>query len=135
MISADGHGLGAELGLDVGIRRLSELNLPLCAILLLLFVLACLGPTTFPALESPSPELGRDLSVTISSSALCTICTLSMRSAFLAEFGGSLSDWAWWIAWSPFVGMFIARISAWSDGPAVHRAASCSSPAVSRSSG
>ena len=90
-------------GLDVGIRRLSELNL-LCAILLLLFVLA-VGPTTF-LLKAFVQNVGTYLDHFF-------IRTFNLYAyeprTWLSSW--TLFYWAWWIAWSPFVGMFIARIS------------------------
>ncbi len=89
-------------GLDAGVKRLSEINMVL-AVLLLLFVVA-VGPTLdilsgffgnlgayfqhLPALSNP---VGRD-------------------DANFSQ-GWTAFYWAWWISWSPFVGMFIARVS------------------------
>lgn len=90
-------------GLDAGIRRLSMFNMAL-AILLLLFVLVA-GPTVF--LLSAFPQN--------TGSYLSEIFELSFRQ-FAYEPTSWMGDWTlfywgWWIAWSPFVGMFIARIS------------------------
>jgi len=91
-------------GLDRGIRRLSEFNL-LLALLLLLFVLTS-GPTLF-LLKSMVQNTGHYLQNLLSLS--------SWTSAYQREPGWqadwTLFYWAWWIAWSPFVGMFIARVS------------------------
>ena len=89
-------------GLDAGVKRLSEINM-LLAVLLLVFVIA-VGPTLailggffknlgayleyLPALSNP---VGRD-------------------DANFSQ-GWTAFYWAWWISWSPFVGMFIARVS------------------------
>ena len=89
-------------GLDGGVKVLSEINMGLAA-LLLLFVLFA-GPTLailtgfvdylaayltyLPALSNP---VGRD------------------DTNFVQ--GWTSFYWAWWISWSPFVGMFIARVS------------------------
>ena len=89
-------------GLDAGVKRLSEINMML-AVLLLVFVIA-VGPTLailggffknlgayleyLPALSNP---VGRD-------------------DANFSQ-GWTAFYWAWWISWSPFVGMFIARVS------------------------
>ena len=90
-------------GLDVGIRRLSELNLVL-ALLLMLFVLFT-GPTAF-LLQAFAQNIGNYLD------------NFFVRTFNLYAYeprnwigGWTLFYWAWWIAWSPFVGMFIARIS------------------------
>jgi len=90
------------MGLDGGVKRLSEANMIL-ALLLLVFVVL-IGPTLtiftgffenlvaygeyLPALSNP---FGRE-------------------DANFSQ-GWTSFYWAWWISWSPFVGMFIARIS------------------------
>ncbi len=90
------------MGLDGGVKRLSEANMIL-ALLLLVFVIL-VGPTVailtgffgnlvsyleyLPALSNP---FGRE-------------------DANFSQ-GWTSFYWAWWISWSPFVGMFIARIS------------------------
>ena len=89
-------------GLDAGVKRLSEINMAI-ALLLMLFVIL-VGPTLdiakgffsnlvayiqyLPALASP---FGRD--------------DVNFSQGWTAFY------WAWWISWSPFVGMFIARVS------------------------
>ncbi|WP_420319337.1 BCCT family transporter [Halomonas smyrnensis] len=88
--------------MNAGIKRLSEFNVILAAILLTFVIIV--GPSLaffgsffdhvvayvsqLPALSNP---FGRD------------------DENFAA--GWSAFYWAWWVAWSPFVGMFIARIS------------------------
>jgi choline/glycine/proline betaine transport protein len=90
-------------GLDVGIRRLSELNLIL-ALALLIFVLVA-GPTLF-LLKVLVQNLGTYLSDVVNK-------TFTLYAYDPKDWlgGWTLFYWAWWIAWSPFVGMFIARIS------------------------
>ena len=92
------------LGLDRGVRRLSELNMGLAAVLLL-FLLA-LGPTLF-IMRSLVQNTGGYLQNFFQ--------LAGWTEAYRAESGWQASwtvfYWAWWIAWSPFVGMFIARIS------------------------
>jgi BCCT family betaine/carnitine transporter len=89
-------------GLETGVRRLSEINMILAALLLLFVIIV--GPTLalftgffsnllsylqyLPELANP---IGRE------------------DSNFAA--GWTSFYWAWWISWSPFVGMFIARVS------------------------
>jgi betaine/carnitine transporter, BCCT family len=89
-------------GLDAGVKRLSEINMLLAAALLLFVIFA--GPTIaiasgffsnlvayveyLPALSSP---FGRD--------------DTNFSQGWTSFY------WAWWISWSPFVGMFIARVS------------------------
>ncbi|WP_414897528.1 BCCT family transporter [Rhodovulum sp. YEN HP10] len=89
-------------GLDGGVKVLSEINMVVAALLLLFVLLA--GPTgtiltdfgegmlayvkDLPALSNPFGREDTDY--------------LQGWTAFY---------WAWWISWSPFVGMFIARVS------------------------
>src|SRR5690606_37160131 len=88
--------------MDKGVKRLSELNMGLALLLLVFVILA--GPTLqiitgffknllayveyLPALSNP---IGREDD--------------NFRQGWTAFY------WAWWISWSPFVGMFIARVS------------------------
>ena len=90
-------------GLDAGIRRLSELNLVL-ALLLMVFVLVA-GPTVM-LLSSLIQNIGMYLSGIVD-------MTFRIYAYEPNEWIGNwtLFYWAWWISWSPFVGMFIARIS------------------------
>jgi choline/glycine/proline betaine transport protein len=90
-------------GADRGVRRLSELNLVL-AVLLMLFVLAW-GPTLF-LLRALVQNFGLYLDHFFERSF--KLYAYEPR-AWMADW--TLFYWAWWIAWSPFVGMFIARIS------------------------
>lgn len=90
-------------GLDRGVRRLSELNLAL-AVMLMLFVLVT-GPTRF-LLEALVQNFGLYLDHFFIRTF--TLYAYEPRS-WMADW--TLFYWAWWIAWSPFVGMFIARIS------------------------
>ncbi|MFJ1467121.1 BCCT family transporter [Massilia orientalis] len=95
--------LSAGTGLDKGVKRLSELNIIL-AIALLLFVLAT-GSTVF-LLEAYVQNIGTYLGEVVQR-------TFRMYAyepnAWLGKW--TLFYWGWWISWSPFVGMFIARIS------------------------
>ncbi len=90
-------------GVGNGVRRLSELNLIL-AILLMLFVMA-VGPTGF-LLKALVQNFGSYLEHFVHRTF--TLYAYEPR-AWMADW--TLFYWAWWIAWSPFVGMFIARIS------------------------
>lgn len=91
-------------GLDRGIRRLSEINLSL-ALLLMLFLLIG-GPTLF-LLNSTVQNIGHYMQNLLILGSWTQ--TYRMDSAWQGNW--TLFYWAWWIAWSPFVGMFIARIS------------------------
>lgn len=93
-------------GLDVGIRRLSELNMGLAA-LLLLFVLVA-GPTFF-LLNAFVENLGTYLQHLPVNSFRTATFEEPERRQWLSDW--TVFYWAWWISWSPFVGMFIARIS------------------------
>lgn len=90
-------------GLDAGIRRLSELNL-LLAIVMLVFILLA-GPTA-TLLGALLQNVGGYLSSMVD-------MTFNLHAYQPIEWMGdwTLFYWAWWISWSPFVGMFIARIS------------------------
>src|SRR5690606_12441311 len=90
-------------GLDRGIRILSETNLAL-AVALLLFVFV-LGPTVF-VLHTFVQNTGTYLSDLVDK-------TFNLYAYEPNEWigGWTLFYWGWWIAWSPFVGLFIARIS------------------------
>ncbi|AKH44019.1 choline/glycine/proline betaine transport protein [Altererythrobacter atlanticus] len=90
-------------GLDKGIRRLSEINMVL-ALGLTIFVLV-LGPTVF-LLDGFVQNIGYYLQRFLYLS--------SWTETYVAN--GWQNDWtifywAWWVSWSPFVGIFIARIS------------------------
>lgn len=89
-------------GLDAGVKRLSEINMVL-AITLLVFVLI-VGPTlaivtgffsNLGAYIEYIPALGNPI---------------NREDANFSQ-GWTAFYWAWWISWSPFVGMFIARVS------------------------
>jgi choline/glycine/proline betaine transport protein len=90
-------------GLDAGIRRLSELNLILAVVMLVFILLA--GPTA-TLLGALMQNIGGYLSSMVE-------MTFNRHAYQPIEWMGdwTLFYWAWWISWSPFVGMFIARIS------------------------
>lgn len=89
-------------GLESGVQRLSQINMTLAALLMLFVIIV--GPTiailtgffdnlynyvvNLPSFANP---VGRD--------------DVNYTQGWTAFY------WAWWIAWSPFVGMFIARVS------------------------
>lgn len=91
------------LGLDTGIRRISELNI-LLAVVLLAFVLVA-GPTVF-LMQTLVQNTGNYLS-----SLFRDTFNLYAYEPTSWIGGWTLFYWGWWIAWSPFVGMFIARVS------------------------
>ena len=95
--------ISVVLGLDGGVKRLSELNMGLAG-LLLLFVIA-LGPTVF-LLGGFTQNIGYYISIFPELSLWTeTFVDTNWQSDW------TIFYWAWWISWSPFVGMFIARIS------------------------
>lgn len=95
--------VSAGSGLDRGVRRLSQINI-LLAISLAGFVLV-VGPTVF-LLSSFIESLGHYLQHLPG----LTLQTDAFRgSDWQAQW--TMFYWGWWISWSPFVGMFIARIS------------------------
>ena len=91
------------LGLNKGIKRLSQLNIWLSG--LLLTVLLVLGPTAF-ILDMFVESTGRYLQNLVQMS----LWTDALRSTGWSG-DWTIFYWGWWIAWSPFVGMFIARVS------------------------
>lgn len=95
--------LSVASGLERGIKLLSNLNI-LMATALMLFVFV-VGPTTF-LLRGFVQNLGGYIDQ-------FALRTFNMYAYDPKEWLGewTLFYWGWWIAWSPFVGMFIARIS------------------------
>ncbi|MBH1939936.1 BCCT family transporter [Mobilitalea sibirica] len=91
------------LGLDGGVKRLSEINMVLAGIFLIFILIA--GPTVY-ILSGFSQNLGFYLSNLIEMS----MWTETFKGTNW-QGGWTVFYWAWWISWSPFVGMFIARIS------------------------
>lgn len=89
-------------GLDGGVKILSNINMSLAAILLFFIIFA--GPT-MSILET--------LWVTTSSyvSNIVSFSNPFGREDEAWMRGWTVFYWAWWISWSPFVGMFIARVS------------------------
>jgi choline/glycine/proline betaine transport protein len=95
--------LSVASGLDKGIRILSEINLGL-AVVLMVFVLL-LGPTVF-LLQAYVQNTGAYLSDIVNK-------TFNLYAYEPTDWigGWTLLYWGWWLSWSPFVGLFIARIS------------------------
>ncbi len=97
--------LSAASGIGRGIRMLSNLNLSLSGLLLLVFTI--FGPLFF-------------LLKLYGSACIDYIITLPAISIEVFELNtaagqwqeqGTILYWAWWIAFAPFVGLFLARIS------------------------
>ena len=100
-----GFIISAVSGVSKGIRILSNTNIMLT--FLSLFFVFVAGPTLFLVNLLPSSILSYlDNFLDMSSRSLSWGQeTLDFQAAW------TMFYWAWWIAWAPFVGMFIARIS------------------------
>jgi choline/glycine/proline betaine transport protein len=90
-------------GLDRGIRILSEFNMILAVGLLVLILV--LGPTVF-LLKALMQNTGNYLSDIVRN-------TFNLFAYQKTDWigGWTIFYWGWWLAWAPFVGLFIARIS------------------------
>ncbi|MEO2061961.1 MAG: BCCT family transporter [Christiangramia sp.] len=91
------------LGVDKGVKVLSEWNMRIAVVLLLLALV--LGPTLFifrSFIENTGSYLYNFLH-------LATWSETFTGSSWQNDW--TVFYWGWWIGWSPFVGMFIARIS------------------------
>jgi choline/glycine/proline betaine transport protein len=95
--------LSVVSGLDKGIRRLSELNMGLAVALLVLVLV--LGPTVF-LLQAFVQNTGAYLADIVRN-------TFNLFAYEKSDWigGWTIFYWGWWLAWAPFVGLFIARIS------------------------
>jgi glycine betaine transporter len=93
----------AVTGVEKGIKQLSNFNMAVAVVLALAVFI--LGPTV-AIIDTLTNTLGNYLS---------DIVRMSLRATpFRAStWVGSwtIFYWAWWISWSPFVGLFIARVS------------------------
>ena len=98
--------LSAVSGVGKGIQYLSNINMVL-AVALALFVFV-LGPTVF-ILNLVPTTLGTYLQTLMQMSARTGASGAEGANDWLA--GWTIFYWAWWVSWTPFVGMFIARIS------------------------
>lgn len=97
--------LSVIAGLDGGVKRLSEWNIRLAG-LLLLFVLI-LGPTIY-ILSSFIQNTGYYVQQL---PRLMLWAETYQVTDSRWQAGWTVFYWGWWISWSPFVGMFIARVS------------------------
>ncbi|MBO4241225.1 BCCT family transporter [Pseudonocardia alni] len=95
------------LGLDKGIRRLALINLWL-ALALMLFVFF-FGPTR-DLLNSLASNIGTYVQE-VPGLSFETFTDGGNGTAAEWQSSWTLFYWGWWISWSPFVGMFLARIS------------------------
>lgn len=92
-------------GIDKGIKSLSNINMFLAFIVLI--ILFCVGPT-LNILNTFTNSLG---------DYIANFFNMSLR---IPQSGGekfqwlqqwTIFYWAWWVSWAPFVGIFIARVS------------------------
>lgn len=90
-------------GLDKGIKRLSQANMFLA--IALLGIILILGPTVF-LLKAYLQNTGDYLSDIVRN-------TFNLFAYQKKDWigGWTIFYWGWWLAWAPFVGIFIARIS------------------------
>ncbi|WP_045222929.1 glycine betaine uptake BCCT transporter [Desulfonatronum thioautotrophicum] len=95
--------ISAAVGLDKGIQTLSKTNIVLAFVLLLFMLVA--GPTSY-MLNVFTDTIGGYIGNMLEMS-------LAVNPFLGQEWykNWTLFYWAWWIAWSPFVGIFVARIS------------------------
>lgn len=95
--------MSVMMGLDKGVKRLSDINI-LFTILLLAFMLF-LGPTQ-QIIDSFVENVGNYVT---------QIVPLGFWSEAYSgtdwQASWTIFYWAWWVSWSPFVGVFVARIS------------------------
>lgn len=96
-------GMSLYLGLDKGIKTFSQINVMLAFLLMLLILI--LGPTVFLF-----DTFVQNIGIYLSSIAYKTFNLYAYNPTDWIG-GWTLLYWGWWISWSPFVGMFIARIS------------------------
>lgn len=92
-------------GVDKGVRLISELNLWSAAAMILYIIVT--GQTGF-LLNAMVENIGQFIN-TLPSRALQTMAYEPGGSDWMA--GWTLFFWAFWLAWGPFVGLFLARIS------------------------
>ncbi|MGP9689305.1 BCCT family transporter [Psychrobacter sp. AOP22-C1-C5] len=91
------------LGLDKGIKRLSDINMGFTGLLLAFMVV--LGPTLF-IFDSFIENIGNYVVALI---PLSTWGEAYSNTDWQSSW--TMFYWAWWVSWAPFVGIFIARIS------------------------
>jgi len=95
--------ISVMLGLNSGIKRLSEINIILCIILIMAVFI--FGPSSF-ILNGIIQNIGSYLQNFIS---LATWTEAYSSTSWQNDW--TLFYYTWWFAWSPFVGLFIARVS------------------------
>ena len=94
--------LSVVAGVDSGVKRLSELNMLLALALLLFVIFAGASFAVFNGVFKNLAAYVRDF---------LPLSNPFGRTDDNYRHGWTAFYWAWWISWSPFVGMFIARVS------------------------
>jgi choline/glycine/proline betaine transport protein len=91
------------LGLDAGIKRLSEINIILAVLLLLTVMLT--GPTIL-LMQTFTENTGNYIADLVGK-------TFNLYAYDPTDWlgGWTIFYWGWWMSWAPFVGLFVARIS------------------------
>ena len=97
--------ISAVSGVDKGVRILSSINI-ISVIVLLLFVLF-LGPTVY-LIGSFTEGIGNYINNFFTLTFNTHVHEENMQPWF---YDWTILYWAWWISWSPYVGLFIAKIS------------------------
>ncbi|MDO4226255.1 choline BCCT transporter BetT [Neisseria sp.] len=98
--------MSAMSGVERGVRRLSEINM--LGATFILIALLVMGPTLF-LLNAFTENIGHYFQNIVNK----TFQVYAYEGAKGEEWKASwtIFFWAWWVAWAPFVGLFIARIS------------------------
>jgi glycine betaine transporter len=97
--------LSAALGVEKGIKRVSNFNM--VVFFFLMIVAFVFGPTQY-ILDLGIDSLGQYINNFIAVSTYTNSAGLA-PAGFVGAW--TVFYWAWWFAWAPFVGLFIARIS------------------------
>ncbi|WP_413533194.1 BCCT family transporter [Empedobacter brevis] len=97
--------ISAVSGVDKGVKILSNINI-VSVVILLLFVLF-LGPTVY-LIGSFTEGIGNYLNNFFSLTFDTHVYETGTQQWF---YDWTILYWAWWISWSPYVGLFIAKIS------------------------
>jgi len=92
-------------GIDKGVKFLSKMNMRIAAVFMILILL--LGPSLF-ILRLYTSSFGAFLGGFAPAAFFLALDDVAAREW---QGGWTIFYWAWWISWSPFVGMFIARVS------------------------
>ena len=96
--------ISVVLGLDGGIKKLSNINVALATLMMVIILIV---GDTVGILQSFVQNTGAYFSDIIYKTF--NLYAYEKKDTWIG--GWTLLYWAWWIAWAPFVGMFIARIS------------------------